>query len=381
MSLLGTNLTMLIGPTVAAPAPAQLTEALDAVEVTHDDADRSGFQLTFTAGRGGASGLLDYGVVSNPLLRAFNRVILIVTLGAIPRVLIDGVITNHQLSPANEPGESTLTVTGEDVSVMMDMEQKSVEHPAQDETLIALKIIASYARYGLIPVVIPPLTLDWPNPIDRILVQTATDLDYLTTMASWHDYVFYILPGPAPFTNTAYWGPPIRAGIPQKALSVNMGADSNVDSISFQNNALAPTTVAGQVQDSLTNMTLPIQTFFSFRAPLASQPALPFNLPNVRKTLLGKSKGPSYLQAFIRAQVQTEKSLNSVVTGTGELDATRYGGLLKARELVGLRGAGYSYDGSYYVKRVSHSIRRGEYKQRFTLTREGVGALAPVVVT
>jgi hypothetical protein len=67
------------------------------------------------------------------------------------------------------------------------------------------------------------------------------------------------------------------------------------------------------------------------------------------------------------------------VTATGELNALQYGDLLRARGLVGLRGAGFSYDGFYYVKSVTHSIRKGEYKQRFTLTREGTGSLTPVV--
>ena len=48
--------------------------------------------------------------------------------------------------------------------------------------------------------------------------------------------------------------------------------------------------------------------------------------------------------------------------------------------LVGLRGAGFTYDGLYYVKSVSHAISKGQYKQRFSLTREGTGAITPVVV-
>ncbi len=86
------------------------------------------------------------------------------------------------------------------------------------------------------------------------------------------------------------------------------------------------------------------------------------------------------MQAFARAQGMTDASTDNVVTVTGELDAVRYGDLLTARGLVGLRGAGYSYDGLYYVKNVTHSIRRGEYKQRFTITREGLGSTTPVVI-
>jgi hypothetical protein len=53
--------------------------------------------------------------------------------------------------------------------------------------------------------------------------------------------------------------------------------------------------------------------------------------------------------------------------------------MLASHGLVGLRGAGYSYDGMYYVKRVTHQISRGAYTQRFTLTREGTGSLVEVL--
>jgi hypothetical protein len=49
--------------------------------------------------------------------------------------------------------------------------------------------------------------------------------------------------------------------------------------------------------------------------------------------------------------------------------------MLKARQLVGVRGAGPSNDGVFYVKSVTHNIKRGEYKQSFTLVREGLGSL------
>ena len=68
-----------------------------------------------------------------------------------------------------------------------------------------------------------------------------------------------------------------------------------------------------------------------------------------------------------------------VVTATGEVDGVRYGKVLRARKLVGVRGAGTSYDGFYYVRRVTHTLRPGEYRQSFTLSRDGTGALLPVV--
>ena len=376
--LLGVHLTLLIGPTVAVPAPPPLMEALQSVEVTHSDDSQSAFQVTFQVGRSGPADLLDYALVSNPLFKPFNRVILIVTFSAVPRVLIDGVITQQQLTPSPQPGGSTFTITGEDVSLMMDREEKSVEHPAQDETIIALKLIASYAQYGLIPMVIPPLVIDPPIPIERIPVQQGTDLKYLRQMAERHAYTFYVLPGPAPFTNRAYWGPPVRLGVPQRALTINMAADTNVESFHVRNNPLEPTLVDGQVQDRTTNQTVPVQTFASLRPPLAAFPAWLVNQPNVRRTKL-RSSGLNAVQAFARAQAMTDASIDAVVAD-GELDALRYGHMLEPRGLVGVRGAGYLHDGFWYVKRVTHRIGKDTYRQRFTLSREGVGSTTPVVV-
>lgn len=378
MSSLSTRLMLLIGPTVPVPAPPNVIESLDQIQVTHDDQSRSGFQITFRVGRGQAD-LLDYGHLVGPLLQPGSRVVMVVTFKAVPEVLIDGIITNQQLQVGQEPGTSTLTVTGEDVSIMMDLEEKSVEHPAQPELLIATKLIASYAQYGLIPTVIPPPSVDVPLPTERTPAQQGTDLEYLQEMAGRFGYVFYVSPGPVPLTNTAYWGPPVRVGIPQKALTVSMGSDTNVlGGVNFQYDGLAPTFVEGQVRDRTLNQTLPVQTFASTRVPLVTQPAWATQ-SFVRKRQFRQS-GLNMAQALARAQGETDSSTDRTVTASGSLDALRYEAILKPRGLVGLRGVGYSYDGFYYVQSVTHDIKIGEYKQQFSLSREGLGAISPFVI-
>jgi hypothetical protein len=57
----------------------------------------------------------------------------------------------------------------------------------------------------------------------------------------------------------------------------------------------------------------------------------------------------------------------------------RYGRVLRARRLVGLRGAGLAFDGLWFVKRVTHDIRRGAYAQSFELARNGVISTVPSV--
>ena len=403
--LLGIHLTLLIGPTIAVPAPVSMVEALTNVSVTHNDRGRSGFQLTFQVGRSGPLDLIDYGLAQHPLLKPFSRVVIMVTFNVTPQVLMDGVITNVQLAPSNEPGQSTLTVTGEDLSVLMDMQELNFPWPALSDDNVVRLIILKYAQYTIAPMVIPPVFGNPPSPTEQIPVQTTTDFQRILFLAGRQSYVFYIEPGPLPNMSVAYWGPPRRFGLPQKALSFNMGPETNALSFNASYNGLSTTLVLGSIQDRQTNATLPIITVpMSMRPPLALMPVF-LNQTNVRTSLPPATReqaeravpattstdgrmnapeartvnGVDYPEALARAQATVEASMENVVTVSGELDALQYGAILKSRALVGVRGVGFSYDGYYYVQSVSHSISKGEYKQRFTLAREGTGSLTPVV--
>ncbi len=369
MRLPGSHLQLLIGPNVPATPPPELSQALQSVEVTHSDQGRSGFQLAFQISRG-VRDLQDYALLKNPLLKPFNRVILIVLFNATPRPLMDGIITNQQFSPSEELGASTLTVTGEDVSVMMDLEEKLQPHPNQSDDAIVSGLIESYtSQYGLRPDVHPPPRTDTPSQAGRTPSQHSTDLQHIQTLAQRHGYVFYVTPGPSAGDNSAYWGPPDRSSVPQKALSADMGPSTNVESISFQYNGMAPNKVSFKLRGSR-EQTVDRST----RTPaLAKEPA------SLKRTVFfSGTRGFSAEQAEARAQAMVNESLDEVVTASGELDALRYGDLLKPRGLVNARGVGESYDGTYYVKSVTHKInlRNGEYKQSFSLTREGLGPLS-----
>jgi hypothetical protein len=417
VSLLGIHFTLMIGrPAVAVPAPPALAEALTSVSVTQSDTGRSGFQLTFQIGRSGPLDMRDYALVVDPLLQPFSRVVLVVRFNVAPQVLMDGVITNVQLAPSNEPGASTLTVTGEDVSVMMDLQEMPMPWPAMSAHLIVQTILGkpNYSQYLFRPFIAPALYPNPKPPTEGVSVQNMTDLNYINFLAARQGYVFYVEPAGTPNTNYAYWGPPhlpppYRLPPVQKAISFNVGPETNAASVSLSYNALAPTLVAGVIQDSRLNFSMQVVTSpRGLRIPLAKDAAIIANAPNVRLSLLpatprqaraatapGASANPSprqeefaearttaglsLVEALARAQATTDASTDNVVTASGELDALQYGDILKARSLVGLRGVGFSYDGNYYVKSVSHEIRKGEYKQRFTLTREGTGSLIPLV--
>lgn len=375
MSVGSINLGLFIGQIVPSPAPRFIAETLQSAEVTVGDDGPSAFQLSFRADR--TRGLTaNYQLLSSQLLRPSNRVVLTVTLNGVPYVLMDGIITRQELVRDAEFGAATLAVTGEDVSVMMDLVEYSIEYPAMGDAEIAALILAKYTALGVVPMVVPTLSSLIPLAVERVPQQMATDRRHLKQLAAQNGYVFYVQPGPVYLTNMAYWGPPIRTGTPQHALSVDLGPETNVETISFQYDALAPTLVAGLVQDAITELTVPVVTLGSSASrlpPLASQPALPNNLPFVRYQQFVDT-GLTAFQAYDYAQAVTDLSTDQVVVAQGQLDAVRYGNILKAPGVVGVRGAGSTYDGNYYVKSVSHRIRPNEYKQQFTLTREGTGS-------
>ena len=224
MAIPGIQLTILIGESEPRPIPRELVEAFQSLEVTHNDQGRSGFQLVFRDGRRDRRDLYDYRWIANPLFNVFNRVILVITIGSTAQVLMDGVITHLQLSPSTDIGQSTTTLTGEDLSVLMDLNERSDHHIGQDEATIAQVILSRYRKYGVMPDVKVPDYRDRPTKNQRIPTQQGTDLNYLRLIAGRFSYVFYLTPGPQVGLSQAYWGPPLKSTNPQKALTVNMGS-------------------------------------------------------------------------------------------------------------------------------------------------------------
>jgi hypothetical protein len=372
--LKGFYLTLMMGPMVPIPAPQPVVDALQSAQVTTTAGQASGFQLTFA--------LSKKSMLSNVMLPAgfFDpkiRVILLVTTKGMPTVLMDGIITQHTITPSNEPGQSTLTVTGEDLTLLMDLEEKNMCYPGMPAEARVALICLNYIIYGLIPVPIPTVLMDIPNPVERIPLQAGmTDLKYIQALAEDAGYVFYIDPGPVPGTNVAYWGPEIRIGIPQPALNVNMDAETNVESMSFTYDGLSKKQMTVTVTEPTTKISIdiPIPDIGILRPPLALRPAMP-----LRKMPVPCTAKLSTVQAALQGLSQTAMASDSI-SGNGQLDVLRYGHILKARQLVAVRGAGVAYDGFYYVKSVTHNLKRGEYKQSFTLGRDGLISLTPRVM-
>ena len=325
--------------------------------------------MTFTLAK---DTLIDYGLLLSGVFDAPNRVIIAIVISGLSHGVIDGVITDHQVVPSNRVGESQLIVSGKDISQMLDLEEKNATFPNQSDSVIALSILKNYATLGLVPHITP--TTDVPIELERIPSQQGTDLAFLRELAQRNGFVFYIEPTVVPGINTAYWGIDNRLGVPQPALTMNMGSATNVDTpINFHFDALAPASPQVTIVEPFSRMAISIPVPTGLRPSLANQPA-----QSLRKTVSRDVAGLNPIQAALRglaAATQTTDALQA----TGTVDVVRYGHVLQARKLVGVRGVGHSYNGYYYVKEVQHTIKKGEYTQQFTLIREGRGVLTQLV--
>ena len=370
----GIHLTLLIGPLpVPVPAPLPLVEALLSVQV-NSGRDRTGFQLKFSLSK---TSLIQLALLPagffDPMI---TRVVVIVTFLGVPQVICDGVVTRQEMSPSNEAGQSTLTLTGEDLSVLMNVVQIQTPWPAIPDFTRVNVILAKYAMFGIVPFVLPSPVVTVRLPTEGYDIQTETDLDYIKTLARDCGYTFYVEPGPAPLTSIAYFGPDVRIPIPQPALSVNMDWATNVESMSFSLDGLSKKITVITILDPIT-----------YKIPL------PIPLPNIDiiKPPLGLRLTPPAKIEFSNdlSKLPTDEAIKrgfgllregaDAISGSGSLSVPRYGSILRARMLVGVRGAGISYDGLYYVESVTHNLKRGEYKQNFTLSRDGLISQTPVV--
>lgn len=368
------KLTLLMGPTVPVPVPQPVTDALESVEVRHAAGQRSGFQLVF---RFDKNSILNTALLLMGEIGPVVRVVLVATVNGVPRVLSDGVMTNHQVIPGLGDDQSTLTITGEDLTAVMNqIDMTGIPYPAMTPSMRALAIIAKYALYGLIPLVIPEIFVDVPIPTDRIPTHRGTDLQYIEELAREVGYVFYIEPGPAPGTNLAYWGPEIKTGIPQPALNTHMDVHTNVESLNFQFDAQQRELPVVFVQNAFTKapIPIPVPAIDILNPPLGLISGIPSRIRPIHNTAQ-----LSPIQAAARGASQAARTADAV-RGTGSLDLFRYGHVLSARKLVGVRGAGMLYDGLYFVQSVTSHIKRGEFKQDFTLTRNGLVSTVPVVM-
>jgi len=375
------------------PIPSSLAGALTGCEVNLSDEVPSGFQLEFSAQPSAEKN--DYDLLQEPLLTDFNRVVLEMLVDGKATLLMDGFITNKELDQA----AGKVVVTGEDLSLKMDLFEVSRGYPEKTDSAIVDEVLGRYAPLAFTKKITAPQ--NEVTPVRHTPHQFDTDRDFLLKLARRNDCRFYMKFGA---DATAYWGPPERDGAAQPALVSDSVMFGNVERLDPQYDPMQAVLYYGskladgdggkesaetpfgaeKYGDTMLSKTpIPLGDF----AALAADPES-FTSKLSTLKVRGRYIAHQHLNASrvaAAAQAATDRDGARATTIEGELDTAKYGHVLETPGIVGVRGAGKSFDGDYYVQSVTHkmNLRRGEvqYMQSFKLMREGTGAKKSTVST
>jgi hypothetical protein len=378
-NILGIRMSLLLGfGPVVAPAPLNAMESIEEIEVRQSMIGDSGFKLSLHAGRNGPLGLLGPPFVKDTRFQRGARIVVTMWNGIKPTPIFDGIITKTQYMPGSGENEGRYIMLGRDLTWLMRREQKRAQHPAQDETIIANVITAAYATYGIVPVVMPPMVIDPPIPVDRVPQQTCSDWAYLCAMAGRHGHKVFLDPGPVPGVSQLYFGPVPRPGLPQKPISVNLGPMSDAYEVNVEHDGETLTAARAKVQDRATGQVTELQIPTSTNTPQSLLVEALTQMGNTNTKEITTS-GLNSAQVLARLMAEVNTPAEKVIKVTGTIDNTRYNAILKPFHSVQIRGLGMIYNGIYTVAEVRHVIKPGDYTQTFKLHGDGLYPIVPMV--
>jgi hypothetical protein len=365
----GFYLTLMIGSFNASPVPQTVIDALTEVQVTSTVGSQGGFQLKFTMGKNSPLAQLHASGFFDPR----RRVIIAVTVNGATEVLMDGIISKQDVTFSGAAGKNTFTVTGLDLTALMDfIDFTGIPYPALPRFVIAELILAKYAVLGVAPIALPASIPSFENPLDHFIKQVGSDYAFVSTLAKNDGAVFYLDPGPSPGNSIAYFGPDFSKmfGGPQPALSINFDASSNIDSLNFSYDGTLATQYLVTIiePNSKIPIPIPVPNLDILKSGLGAHTPPVFKVRQLKPTASENPAGAA--MAALAALFEAPDAISA----SGQLDVLRYGRVFKARQLAAVRGAGAYFDGKYYVKSVTHNIKRGQYKQSFSLARGGLGS-------
>lgn len=352
--------TLLIGFVPAIPA---VVDAIQEIEVESSVDEASMFRMRLGIAQ---TAIGDWSILELDLFRPLVPVSIRVQSGlGAPEAIINGYVSQQQVTYADEPGQSTLEVTGMDATLLMNLQEKVMPWPNMPDSAIAAAIFAQY------PPIVPQI-----QPTPPVLVepegtttQRGTDMRFLRRLAKRNGFDCYVQPEPLSGVDMGYFQPPSLLGLPQAVLNVHMGEQTNVIGFSVRYEMLRPTTAITAGLDVATKAPQPAIAPVALQVPLGLEGALLRVLPPpiVRPADTGQMRSPELQTA---AQAMVDRSTWAVVA-EGQVPVGV--GVLRPGKIVNIRGVGRVFNGSYYVTRVHHTITPDSYTQRFEARRNAVG--------
>ena len=341
-----------------APAPQPLVDAVEEIVVDSTLDQASALRMRFGIAQ---TDLGDWTVLIEDVFRPLVPVTVRVQTDVLPEAIITAYVSKQEASYGDVAGTSTLEVSGLDKTLLMNLQENVMLWANFPDSAIATMI---FGRNTLVPMVQPTSAPTLAEPEGSIL-QRGTDIRFLRRLAERNGFDCYVQPEPLSGLEQGFFRPRQTVGLPQAVLNVAMGEETNVMGFRIRDDMTRPTTAVAANLDTLTKAPQPAVAPASIQPPMGIQPTLTRVLPPpiVRPVDTGLVH-TSDLQTL--ALAIADRSSFAIVA-EGEVGPAV--GILRPGGVVNVRGAGRNYNGSYFVTRVTHTITRDDYKQRFEAVR------------
>ena len=349
-----------------APASQELLQAIQQIEV--EDHANMADMLRLRVVIGVKDGCSGWSFVDDDIFGRLVNIRISVAVGSgLAETLINAHVIETNATFANQPGSSILNVVAMDPTALMNLEEKVKPWPNMADSDVANSIFSS-PEYKFAPIVDATSWRRQEN--DQTMIQRGTDIQFLQQLARRNGFEVYVETNGLTGIVEGHFHAPRLNLPPQGVLSVNMRDATNVNSFNARFDMLRPATAQATNLDVESREDQQAQANSSRQASLGRETAL--SSQRQRRVLPSQTglARAGELQAFAQA-VADQSSL--AITADGELNTVAYGGLIRAKRPILVRGAGKQFSGTYYVERVHHVLTPDSYKQNFTLRRNAVG--------
>lgn len=277
-----------------------------------------------------------------------------------------GYITQITPDYPNSPGQTTLEIQVQDESSALDREQMRTVW-GEDAPISDLDILTALIE----PVGLSTDFASAQGQSSRALTQDATPIQFLRerALANGYELIF--------FEGVVYFGPKRLTDEAQAPILIYAGRDTNCLNFNLNDESQHPDEVrfdhAPREQGSETvTETLSSDEPLLGDAPAASEGA-DLGAPSVWRVNREGDKTEEEIRARAQALVNEH---GFRLRGTGEIDGSLYGHVLKVGRTVTVDGAGGRYGGIYYVDTNVHRFTPEGYRQNFELIRNATGDTA-----
>lgn len=304
--------------------------------------------------------------VDDPKFEPWNRVTIAAAFPDHSDVIMDGYITHAGVGTEAQGGKVTMEIRGADASYVMHLEEKCRVWTEKTYEAIAQEIIESYGLRAVLPESATAAGGPPPPPV----TQRGTDHRFLRELARRKGYEFYVRGG------DAHFHPADLAGTPQKVIAAQFGNETNCDGLTIEMDGTRPTEVTMSRLDPLAGAVQTVTAVSSELEPLGTRDIVDMRGFGVPPTLTFVRHQGAATEAdmteFTRGVLRRH---GSWVSARGTVNGLVYGRVLRTKKLVTVKGYGPTYNGNYYVRKVTHKLEPRTYVMEFEAVRNRVGKL------